>query len=68
MVKVTIEFPNDAWANAFVAWHLDGGGENGFYETLENALEESGESGGGEQYSDWRPETWTIRHSNKPLL
>lgn len=62
-VTITIELPNEKWADAFWGWYLDGGGDENFTETLVMC----GLSKPGENYSTWQRDKWTIQHSNQPL-
>jgi hypothetical protein len=36
MVKITIELPDEEYAKLWWGWYLGGGGDQGFYATLEN--------------------------------
>ena len=37
MVKITIEVPDELTASVWWAWYLDGGGDDGFLASLEDA-------------------------------
>lgn len=55
MVKITIEVPDEEYAEIWWGWYLDGGGDQGFMASLENEGIEFGNM-------DWKEETRTIKH------
>lgn len=49
MKVIEMRFPNDKWARAFWGWYLDGGGEDGCMDALEDRCRVAL----GSTFSDW---------------
>lgn len=62
MATIRIELP-DEWVDAWWGAYLDGNGEQGFLQ----ALDDDGLCPAGEGYGDSDRKTLLIRHSDKPL-
>lgn len=63
LVDVTIRMPEE-WVDAFWGWYLDGGGDDGFSETLSNRVVGYEP---GEGYSDRHRKERLIIHSDRPI-
>jgi hypothetical protein len=60
---VTIRMP-EQWVDDFWGWYLDGGGDQGFMESLSMHNENYDCE---EHYSDWDKEQLLLIHSDKPI-